>query len=472
MRRSAPTASGLAGRTRVVVLPVTNLTGDSQSDLLADGLTDAVIAELGQLTPRRLAVIARTSAMAYRDTPRSVAEIARDLDVAYLVETSLRRESGALRVNSQVIAATDQTPVASFSEVFAGDAPGPSSASAVAIRLAQFVAAALLPSVTDARASRATPHGAAWEAYVRGRALLQRGRPEEVVRAVAEFEAAATADPAFAPAWAGIVEAHHLRVMIGAARPLDVYPAARIAADRAREADGTASESQLADGIVTLWFDRDPQRAVTAFERAIDLNASSAAAHHDHAWALVALGRDDQAVAAITAARDLDPLSARANTDIGWLYLQLGRPADAERACQRTLSIHPTALEPQACLERAFVMRALWTPALAAARTTVPADVYARVTADGRDAESAMRALWQWRLDRLEEAADRRWISPYTMAVQYALAGKPDRSLAALARARDERVGMLLFLARDPALALLRDDPRFTALAAAAAPAP
>ena len=452
-------------RIRVVVLPVINLTGDANSDLVADGLTDAVITELGQLSPRRLAVIARTSAMTYRATPRPVAEIGRDLNVSYLVETSLRRENGALRVSSQVISASDQTPLASLSETFGGDASAPSSESHVAIRVSRFVAATLLPSEPDTPPARATSNAAAWDAYVRGRALLHRGLPDEIARASAEFEAATRADPSFAAAWAGMVEAQHLRVMIGTTRPLDAYPLARVAADRAREADAMASQAYLADGLVTLWFDRDPTRAAVAFERAIEQNASSAAAHHDYAWALLALGRDDEAIAEITAARDLDPLSARATTDIGWLYLQLNRPADAEHACQRTLAIHPKALEPQACLERAYAMRGLWAPALEAARTTVPADAYARATAGGRDAESALRALWRWRLERLEDAAARRWISPYTMAAQHALVGQRDEALSALTRAFQEQAGMLLFLDRDPALESLRGDPRFTSLA-------
>jgi DNA-binding winged helix-turn-helix (wHTH) protein/TolB-like protein/tetratricopeptide (TPR) repeat protein len=462
-RRSEPAPPPAADRIRLVVLPVTNLIGDAEGDLLADGLTDAVIAELGQLSPRRLAVIARTSAMTFRTAPRPVAEIGRLLSVAYLVETSLRRENGALRVNSQVIAADDQTPVASLSETFGSETSGPSAESHVAIRLSRFVAAALLPSETDAPAVRATRDAAAWEAYVRGRARLSRGMPDEIRRAIEAFEAATTADPAFAAAWAAIAEAQHLLVMIGTTPPKAAYPMARVAADRARTADSQASEAHLADGLVTLWFDRDPARAAAAFERAIDLNASSAAAHHDYAWALLALGREREAIAEITAARDLDPLSARANTDIGWLYLQLNRPADAERACQRTLTIQPKALEPQACLERAYAMRGLWSPALAAARATVPADVYQRAT-DGREPQAAMRALWQWRLDRLEEAAARRWVSPYTLAVQHALVGQREQALSALTRAREERAGMLLFLDRDPAWDDLRSDPRFTFL--------
>ena len=77
-----------------------------------------------------------------------------------------------------------------------------------------------------------------------------------------------------------------------------------------------------------------------------------------------------------------------------------------------------------------------------------------------------MRGLWQWRLDRLEQAARTRWVGPYTMAVQYVLVGNYARALDELERARAEKMGMLLFLARDPALDPLRDHPRFRAFSA------
>jgi TolB-like protein/tetratricopeptide (TPR) repeat protein len=467
--RSAPAPAAptpAPDRIRLVVLPVANLTGGDDGDLVADGLTDAIIAELGQLSPRRLAVIARTSAMSYRNAPRPLPEIGRALDVGFIVETSLRRENGALRVNSQVVPVRDQTPLASFSETFGGDTSGASSESQVAIRVSRFVVGVLLPAAAAAAPPPTSRDRAAWDAVTRGRALLHRGTPDEVGRSIAEFDAATEADPSFAAAWAASVEARHLSVMMGAARPRDAYPAARIAADRARAAQPTLSEAHLAHGLVTLWFDQDPAGAAASFARALELNASSAAAHHDYAWALLALGRDEQAIAEITMARDLDPLSARANTDIGWLYLQLNRPADAERACQHTLAIHPKALEPQACLERAYAARGLWEPALQAARTTVPVEVFHGAAERGRRAEETLRALWQWRLERLEEASRTRWISPYTLAVQHVLVGQHDRALAQLTRARDEQVGMLLFLPRDPALAPLRSDTRFTALTA------
>ena len=186
---------------------------------------------------------------------------------------------------------------------------------------------------------------------------------------------------------------------------------------------------------------RRPARAAASFERALALNPSHAAALHDYAWTLAALGRDGEAVARITAARDLDPLSSRANNDIGWLYLHLRQPAEALRACQHTLAIHEDSLEAQACLERAYVQRGMYDAALRAARATLPddgaPDPESRTAAD---AEQALRGLWRWRLERLERAAATRWISPYTLATTLVMVGDSE-ACPRSARSRSRSAG-------------------------------
>src|SRR5262249_30266204 len=156
------------------------------------------------------------------------------------------------------------------------------------------------------------------------------------------------------------------------------------------------AEPHLANGIVQLWFDWRAADAARSFERAIALNPSSAAAHHDYAWALMALGRTDEAIAHLTMARDLDPLSVRANNDIGWLFLHLRRPEDAARACQRTLAMQPGALEPQACLERSYADRGLYDAALQAALAGTSKSAPGFPDLTGQRAADALRSIWRW----------------------------------------------------------------------------
>ena len=459
-----PSGAGAGGRTRLVVLPITPLQTDEATGALAEALTDEIISELGQLSPNRLAVIARTSSMAYRGQAKGIAEIGRELDVSLVVESSLRREGNTIRLGIKLIGVTNQTPSASWEETFdVTSGAGPTAATRAAIRMSRLVGAAVLPLMTARRDPPTTGNTAAWASYMRGRSLMNGGSAAHARQAIGAFEAATAADPNFAGAWAKRAEARHLLVMMGADRPLDAYVAARDEAARAVAADPTLADAHLAQGLVSLWFDWNPGAAASSFERALRLNDSLAAAHHDYAWSLLALGRDVEAIAEINRARDLDPLSVRANNDIGWLYLHLRRPADAERACEHTLAVDQTALEAQACLERSYSQRSLWDAALNAARATMPVEAFATIAATGPTREDAMRALWTWRLQRLEQAAQTRWISPYTLAVQYVLVGDHARAIEALERARADKAGMLAFAGRDPALDPLRGDPRFRA---------
>ena len=446
---------------RVAVLPFANLTGDATLDYLADSITDEVITQLGSLSRNRIAVIARTSAMTYRHRQKAIPDVAHELNVQYIVEGSVRREGETLRIASSFVPVHEQAAVSWWSDGFARTAATlDAHQTPAAIRIARHVATQLLPD-TDAVTPRASPANAqAWDGFMQASVAIHRGTPADVRTAIRLLEAAVERDPTFAAAWARIAEAQHMLVMMGAAKPLDAYPAARAAADRALAIAPHLAQSHLAHGLVQLWYDWQPADAALSFERALALNPSLAAAHHDYAWALVATGRTDDAVRHIQRSRDLDPLSTRANTDVGWLRLFLRQPEQAARACEHTLALDHSSLEAPACLERAYTQQSRFESAIHAARMTLPGEDAPQV----RAGEDGLRDIWSWRLRRLERAADTRWVSPYTLAVHHALVGERDRAIAALDEAVRQRVGVLVFLARDPAFDALRDDARFADL--------
>lgn len=462
IRRDPPAS---AAKIRLAVLPIENLTGDPDADYLADGLTDELIAQLGRLSPDRLGVISRTSVMAYRGAGKSVAEIGRELDVAFVVEGALRRDGSRVRVTSELVSTGDQTQI--WADAF--ERPDTDTVllqTDVGARIAGALARELVPGTPGPGLPPPTRNADAWDLYLRGRHFMNRGTPSDVAEAVRLFEAAVAQDPAFAAGWAQIAEARHLQVMIGSGSPLDAYPAAGDAARRALGLDGSLADAHVAAGLVQLWFDWSPSAAADSFARALALNGSHGAAHHDYAWALVGLGRFDEAVAHITAARDLDPLSARANTDIGWMRLHLRQPTEAVRACEHTLAIQPASLEAQACLERAYLQRGLLAEAVNAARTARPVDADAIGVARGVEPLDQLRAIWQRRLDGLEQALARGWTSPYSMATLLVALDRPEAALTRLLEAYDQRIGMMAFLGTDPAMDPLRADARFQAILA------
>ncbi len=455
---------------RVAVLPFSNLTGDESAAHLADGLTDEVIGQLGALGGNRLAVIARTSAMAYRDTAKDVPTIGAELSVQYVLEGGVHREGQALRITTTLIPVRSQTSRARWEETFdTQPAAAESHQRHAAFRIARLAARELLPETPDIAPSRLTLRAGVWESFLEAAALMNGGRPDDVKRAIAQLEGIVEQQPDFADAWARLAAAHHLLVMMGSAEPATAYPKAHEAAAHALAGNDGSAAAHLARGLVALWYEWRPAKAAEAFERALALNASDAAAHHDYAWALLALGRDQEAVRHITTARDLDPLSTRASNDVGWLHLHLRQPEEAARACHQTLAVDGESLEAQACLERAYVARRLYDAALHAARTATPpgaARASGTSPVSASDSVAELQRLWRWRVERLEQAARTRWVSPYTLAVHYVLIGETGKALDALETAYASRAGMMVFLARDPAMDALRREPRFATLLA------
>ena len=464
LARRATTPPAAPARTTIAVLPLDDLSGD-QSSWFADGLTEELIAQLGRVSPERLTVIARTSALTYRGSLKSVPEIARELGASHLLEGSVRRDGDRLRITLQLVAAASQTPV--WSETFDRTLHGALTLQTeVSARVASALALELLDAPRAGRAAAATRSPDARDAYLRGRYLWNRGRPGDFRAALEQFNEAVRLDPGFAAALAAQADTYHRLAMFGHMMPADAYPPAARAAGDAVRLDPDLADAHTALGMVQLWAEWNPAAAAASLERAIALNPSDAAAHHDLAWAFAALGRFDDAAHHITRARELDPVSPRASSDSGWLYLHIRRPADAVRACRQTLVLEPESVEAQQCLERAHLQRGEITEALAAARAAarharrgVPAALD-----DPGPPETRLRLLWRARLDAIRTAADGRSVGPYTIAMHHAVLGEADEALARLEQAHASKSGMIVLLPTDPLFEPLRADPRFVAL--------
>jgi TolB-like protein/DNA-binding winged helix-turn-helix (wHTH) protein/Tfp pilus assembly protein PilF len=464
-RRATNPAPAQHPRTMIAVLPLEDLTGDPPPSWFADGLTDELIAQIGRVSPRRLGVIARTSAMTYRGSSKTIGDIGRELTVSHVVEGSLRREGNRLRVTVHLVGVADQTPI--WSETYDRSVHGALTIqSEIAAQVARALALELLPVPWTAATWTGTHTPGARDALLRARYFLNRGTPGDFRTALTHVEEATRQDPSFAAAHAARAELYHLLAMFGAMPPQQAYAQARLAASEAVRLDANLGDAHAAMGLVQLWADWNPTAAAASLARALALNPSDAGAHHDFAWALVALERFDEAAAHITTARDLDPLSSRASNDIGWLFLQIRQPSEAIRACRQTLALDPESVDAQQCLERAHLQRGELTEALAAARAAAlrrSGPMLATLEESGTSQERLLR-LWRWRLDRLQSASAERYVSPYTLAMHHAVLGDHEAALAQLERAYESRAPVMVLLRTDPVFERLRDHPRFAKL--------
>ena len=304
------------GRVMLAILPFENLSGDPDQDYLSDGLTEELIAELGRLDPPRLGVIARTSAMTYKRTSKTIGDIARELGVAFIVEGSVRRERERVRIVAQLIRAGDQTHV--WAEQYERDMTSVLSlqsdvarAIAAETRLNLSAATGATPGVV------VTAHPEAYEAYLRGRFFLNQRTREAIENALQQFQHAIATDPTSAHAHAGLADAYDLLASYSTVAPHHAFERGMAAARHAIELDAQLSEPYASLGTFHAGYTWDWAEAENAYRRALALNWSNSAAHKGYGDLLSFLGRHEEALVEAQHAVSLDPVSLVMQANLG-----------------------------------------------------------------------------------------------------------------------------------------------------------
>jgi len=454
-----------AGRIMLAVLPFENLTGNPQQEYLSDGLTEEMITQLGRLHPERLGVIARTSAMQYKNTGKRTDQIGSELGVAYLLEGSLRRVGDRVRVSAQLIQVRDQTHLwAESYERDLRDILGLQSEVAQAI--AREIDLKLTPQ-QQARVARARPMDRqAYELYLKGRYFWNKRSEEGYTRAIRYFEQAIAQDAAYAQAYAGLADAYALLgSMPNAELPRsEAMPRARAAALRALELDDSLAEAHTSLAFVRMHFEWDWPVSKHEFARALELNPGYATAHHWYAFWLLAQGRAEEALQEIRLAQQLDPLSLIINTDVGEMLYYARRYDEAVEQGRRALEMDPGFTLAHCLVGIAYVGTRQFPAAIKELEATARvagrrADLLAAV---GFAYGEAGRTTEAWKVvEELKQAAQGRGGMDHSIAVVLAGLGEKDQAFAWLEKAYQEHEGGLILLKVNSVLDPLRSDPRF-----------
>ena len=294
----------------LAVLPFENLGPETEREYLADGLTEEVIAALGQIDPVRLSVIGRTTIMAFKHTTKSLLEIGRELGVTFLVESSLRTEGGRIRVTSKLVRASDQVQI--WSATYDSE---PKSMLAfqreLSTTIAQQIRLRLSPERLDALARRQAHNPEAYDTYLQGRYYWNLFTPATTRKAVECYLRATQLDPNYALAWCGLADAYASSPIHADARPRDVWDKARGAAEKAVAAEPGLAETQTSLGFVKFWLDWNWNEAEAAYRRAIAIDPNYSLVYRLLGIVLGhAGGREEEARAAMERARTIDPLQA------------------------------------------------------------------------------------------------------------------------------------------------------------------
>jgi TolB-like protein len=452
----------------LAVLPVKNYSGDPRQEFFADGMTDALIAGLAQI--KSLKVISRTSVMQYKDAKKSLPEIARELGVEGIVEASVVRSGGRVRVTAQLIdARQDQHLWANNYEREMTDVL--TLQSEIVQAIAGEISAQLTPQETERLKAARSVDPEVYDNTLKATAILEYAtRGEQFRQAIEMFQKAVDRDPTYAPAWAGLASATWSLAGAGweFVAPGDVRDKAIAAADRALELDPNLAEAHKARAGVAADAEWDLDRAQQEYKKALELQPNYAAAHNLYAQELYCmLSRFDEARRHIDRARELDPLSPwnDINLAASWSYqgeFEKGREV-SERARERnpTLWIIPWGLGGDRLAQGQPEQAASeFEAALKMLRPERPATLLASLgLAYGL---AGRRADANQILAEMEQASQKRYISPYYLAMVYAGLGRMDEAFRLLDKALEQRAPMLRACTRSDAFsAVLRPDPRW-----------
>jgi TolB-like protein len=448
-----------AAKKMLVVLPFENLSDDPEEEFFPDGLTEELISHLGQLNPKRLGVIARTSAVQYKSTKKTVREIASELSVKYILEGSVRRQGTSVRITAQLIDARDQTHLwaASYDRELRDILAVQHD---VARHVVKALAVELLPG-QDAAQSAADP--ASHEAYLRGRFFSGQRNEEALTKAIAYFEQALALDPNCARASYGIADCCGLLCWFGALSPREAGPRAAEAASRALHLDDSLGEAHASMGLVRYWFEWDWLAAEQEFLRAIELNPSYGSARQWYASFLGAMGRLDEARAEHELARQLDPLSLIISMGVADPYFYAHQYDKAIAHLRGILDQEPRFFPALFNLGRVYVQKGMHSEAIAAFEKAVqlsgnregrPALAHAYAKA-GRTSV-ARSILAEMKINH----RGRYLASPMIARIHLGL-GEIDEAFEWLRKGIEERSYWIVFLKMDPVYDDIRSDPRF-----------
>ncbi len=453
------------GRLMFAVLPFENLTGDSGQDYFSDGLTEEMIAQLGHLDPEHLGVIARTSVMHYKHRQEQLQQIGRDLAVQYVLEGSVRRDSGKVRISAQLVQMKDQTPV--WSRQYDRELSG---LLALQGEIAQEIADEIQPilgsdhkRITADRKSTASPSSyEAYDLYLKGRYFWNKRTKDSFQQAAEYFQQAIAKDPNYAQAYAGLADTFGLMSTWSLVPQNEFMPKAREAALKALRIDASVAEAHTSLALVAENYDYDWQTAEKEFRQAIQLDPGYGTAHQWYAECLSFQGRFDEALAESERARQLDPLSviiARDHGTILYFSRQYDRAIEQFRAVRE---MDPDFPRTGALIE-AHVQKGQFATALAELgnpRTYGDATWHWAYLAYicGR-AGQLERARHQ--LEKLEKLSRHEQVDPVTMSWAHLGMGNKEEALADLEKAYSEHFSIMTTLKVEPAYDALRGDPRF-----------
>jgi serine/threonine protein kinase len=449
----------------IAVLPFTNMSADPDTEYFSDGMTEEIINALAHLADLRVA--ARTSSFAFKGKNEDLKAIGEKLGVSTVLEGSVRRAGGRLRITAQLIDVKGGHHL--WSERYDRE---PSDVFAIQDEIAQAIADRL--KITLAAGPPGHRIGApmrdpeAYDLYLKGRYFFnERAAPQAIMR----FEEAIARDPDFAPAYTGLSDSYGIHAFYGGIDTRVAYARARAAAERARQLAPGSSDVNVSMGIIEHYFGWDFEKEERELLEAMERTPRAAASHYWLSLLYGLRGRTEDALPLAREAARLEPISPYAISVAGWSLLTARRFEEARTAFREGLELDPNATLPLFGLSRceealgnstAAVIAAERLVAVTGRQSTFGLSGLAQAYAVEGRVEDARRVLAE-----LADRARREYVAPIHLAPTLLHLGESEAAFQAYERACEDRNALTWWwVLHDPGGDALRGDPRFPALAA------
>jgi TolB-like protein/Tfp pilus assembly protein PilF len=461
-----PTADGCASRMMLVVLPFENLSGGEKHDYFSEGLTEEMITQVARLSPDLLGVIARTSAMQYKSTNKSVQQIGRELGVSHLLEGSVRRAGDRVRITAQLIRVSDETHL--WAESYERNLH---DILALQVELARAIARAIQIKLTvrqqrrlDLEKLRSIDPGT-HELYLRGRHLWNKRTEEGMRRSIQCFEQALERDPTYAVAYDGVSDAYTMLACRGVIPTTEAFHKAKVAARQALQIDQELGEAYASLAHVRL-HDWDWVGLEEDFKRALELSPGHAIAWYWYAEYLMAMGRADEAIATARNAQEMDPVNPLLSASLGMILYLARRYDESVAELCRALEVDPGHFLLHFRLGLVYLQKGMLQAVDEMGRAVELSGRSTETLIGLAEAHGAVgdKATMKTIMKELVQHSEERYFSPYDVARAYGSLKDEEQTFFWLEKAYDEHNPDLIELKMEPSFDSVRSDARFVQL--------
>lgn len=448
----------------LAVLPFRSLTGDSSSEALGLGLTDALILRMTELS--KIAVRPTSAVLRFADGSVDPVGAGQELGATAVLDGKFQIQGQDIRVSAQLIRVSDGITL------WAGQFDEPNAhifqvQDAIAQRIADTLSLQLDGREKERLSRRYTDNWEAYEQYAKGRYYVGRRTEDAQHKAVAYFNSAIDLDPTYALAYAGLADAYIVMGNYGYLPPGEAMPIAEAAVRKALEIDPGLGTAHVSLAVLNMDYFREWERAADEFRIALRLNPNNADVHLGYGQLLVWLKRFEEARAEIERAQHLDPLSPRPRAVMGWALFMAREYEKAAVQLQKTLQMDPDFLLTHLNLGMVYAEMGRYQEAIEALQRA------RELSNDNPDVLGLLGYVYgvagrptpaREILQRLQRLGDRGYLAPIAPALVHIGLGDRERAIDFLFEAYEQHAWHLGMLEVHPQFDTLRSEPRFQEL--------